>query len=151
MSQRSRTLRASDADRDRVASELRRHAAEGRLTPQEFDQRLDAAYAARTLGDLDDLLADLPTKLPVPRSPAREIARRQLAHRAGAGAITVLACVAIWLASGASGTFWPAWVLIAWGLVLARGAWRTLGPASSLRDEQLDEARRGRRRRRDWR
>ncbi len=151
MSRRDRTLRASDADRDRVASELRGHAAEGRLTPHEFDERLDAAYAARTLGDLAVLLADLPTTLPAPRSPAREIARRQLAHRAGAGAITVLACVAIWLASGANGSFWPAWVLIAWGLVLARRAWRTLGPASSLRDHQLDEARRTKRRGRDCR
>jgi hypothetical protein len=53
-------IRASDADRDRVASLLREHHAAGRLTAEEFHERLEAAYAAKTLGQLDELLADLP-------------------------------------------------------------------------------------------
>ena len=53
-------IRASDEDRDRVASMLREHHAVGRLTVDEFNERLDKAYAARTMGDLDELLADLP-------------------------------------------------------------------------------------------
>jgi len=52
--------RASDADRDRTAAALREHLAAGRLTIQEFDERLDQAYAAKTLGELDGLMADLP-------------------------------------------------------------------------------------------
>src|SRR5260370_29116134 len=54
-------MRASDADRDRTASLLREHHAAGRLTAEEFQERLDAAYAARTLGDIDRLMADLPS------------------------------------------------------------------------------------------
>lgn len=53
-------LRASDADRERTAQLLREHHAVGRLTPQEFESRLDKVFAARTLGELDALLADLP-------------------------------------------------------------------------------------------
>lgn len=53
-------IRASDADRERVATLLREHHAEGRLTVEEFRERLDAAFAAKTTGDLDALLADLP-------------------------------------------------------------------------------------------
>jgi hypothetical protein len=52
--------RASDADRDRVASLLREHHAAGRLSAEEFSERLDSALRARTLDELDELLADLP-------------------------------------------------------------------------------------------
>jgi len=55
---RSPALRASDADRDRVI-ELLRAAADGRLDPVEFDERLDAALAARTIDALAPLTADL--------------------------------------------------------------------------------------------
>jgi uncharacterized membrane protein len=54
-------LRASDADRDRVASLLREHHAAGRLTAQEFHDRVDKALEAKTLGELDALLKDLPS------------------------------------------------------------------------------------------
>ena len=60
MSPSESRLRASDADRDRVASLLQEHHAAGRLTAEEFAERLDVALQARTLGELDELLADLP-------------------------------------------------------------------------------------------
>src|SRR5258708_9671572 len=53
-------IRASDEDRDRVVSLLREHHAAGRLTAEEFNERLDKAYAAKTVGELDELMADLP-------------------------------------------------------------------------------------------
>jgi DUF1707 SHOCT-like domain len=53
-------IRCSDADRDRTAALLTEHHAAGRLTAEEFRERLEATFAARTLGDLDELLADLP-------------------------------------------------------------------------------------------
>jgi hypothetical protein len=53
-------LRASDADRERTAQLLREHHAVGRLTAEEFSSRVDKALEARTLGELDELLADLP-------------------------------------------------------------------------------------------
>jgi hypothetical protein len=58
-----RELRASDADREAVVRRLRRAVGEGRLTVDEFDERAAAAYAARTLGDLDPLTTDLPRDL----------------------------------------------------------------------------------------
>jgi Domain of unknown function (DUF1707) len=60
MASDSSRIRASDADRDRVAALLQEHHAEGRLSAEEFSERLDAALRARTLGELDELLADLP-------------------------------------------------------------------------------------------
>ncbi|MGH3329339.1 MAG: DUF1707 SHOCT-like domain-containing protein [Streptomycetales bacterium] len=53
-------MRASDADRDRVADLLGEALAEGRLTSQEHGERIDRAYAARTLGELEPLTRDLP-------------------------------------------------------------------------------------------
>lgn len=53
-------LRASDADRERVARILHDAMAEGRLTLAELDERLQQTYAAKTLGDLVPMTADLP-------------------------------------------------------------------------------------------
>lgn len=53
-------LRASDADRDRVAEVLRHAAGEGRITVEELGERIDRAFAARTHGELAELTADLP-------------------------------------------------------------------------------------------
>ena len=54
-------LRASDADRERVAEALREAYAEGRLTVDEHSDRVDAVYAAKTLGELVPLTKDLPS------------------------------------------------------------------------------------------
>ena len=54
-------MRASDADRDRVLDILRAAGAEGRLSPDELDERMAATLAARTLGELAALTADLPS------------------------------------------------------------------------------------------
>lgn len=67
-------LRASDAERERVADFLRERCGEGRLGLDELSERLDRAYAGRTGPDLAALVADLPGGLgvlpgaPVPRS-----------------------------------------------------------------------------------
>jgi hypothetical protein len=53
-------LRASDADRERVAEILRQAAGDGRLTLEELDERLDAVYAAKTYAELEPLTRDLP-------------------------------------------------------------------------------------------
>jgi hypothetical protein len=64
-------VRASDADRDRVVDALRDAAADGRLTVDEFDQRMEAALSSRTLGELAPLTADLGFGPLVPAGPAR--------------------------------------------------------------------------------
>ncbi|MEU1665555.1 DUF1707 domain-containing protein [Streptomyces sparsogenes] len=56
----SAELRASDADRDRVADILREALAEGRLDPEEHAERIDATYRAKTVGELEPLVRDLP-------------------------------------------------------------------------------------------
>ncbi|GGW35848.1 hypothetical protein GCM10010503_09540 [Streptomyces lucensis JCM 4490] len=62
-------LRASDADRERVAEVLRDAVAEGRLDMAEFEERLEAAYTARTYGELAPLTRDLPASGAVAPGP----------------------------------------------------------------------------------
>ena len=70
-------LRVSDADRDRAAAELGEHFQAGRLTQEEFDERVGKAINARTQGDLDELLADLPSDRPAGSLPASGPARQR--------------------------------------------------------------------------
>ena len=53
-------LRIGDADREAAAASLREHYAQGRLTLEEFNQRLDAVFAATTQGQLNQITRDLP-------------------------------------------------------------------------------------------
>jgi hypothetical protein len=53
-------LRASDADREQIVDRLRQAATEGRLHGDELEERVAAAFSARTYGELDTLVADLP-------------------------------------------------------------------------------------------
>jgi hypothetical protein len=61
-------FRVGDADRERVVTVLSEHWQAGRLTTTEFEDRVARAYGARTVGDLRQLLDDLP-------APARSLAR----------------------------------------------------------------------------
>jgi len=56
-------MRAGDADRERLVEQLREHHAAGRLTLDEFDERMQKAYAAKTYGELKTLTRDLPVDL----------------------------------------------------------------------------------------
>ena len=62
-------IRVSDADRERVTARLRENFAEGRLTPDELDERISAALNAKTFGDLRPLMTDLPGPVPAPPRP----------------------------------------------------------------------------------
>jgi hypothetical protein len=53
-------VRVGDADREAVAAQLREHFADGRLTHEELNERLDQAFAARTKADLNTVMRDLP-------------------------------------------------------------------------------------------
>jgi Domain of unknown function (DUF1707) len=64
----SDAIRAADADREAVATTLRRAHEEGRLDTLELEDRLTRCYAAKTLAELDRLVADLPhAERPAPR------------------------------------------------------------------------------------
>ena len=71
-------MRASDADRDRVMDVLRVAAGEGRLTPDELDERLEAALSSRTLGELATLTADL---MAAPGMPGAAMAQAEDVYR----------------------------------------------------------------------
>jgi Domain of unknown function (DUF1707) len=113
------SLRASDADRERVVETLRRHTAEGRITAEEFDERMTAAYGARTLGALAELTTDLPVDLAEhaqrqkalvkKAKPGRSVSRKVREDVSGLAGLGVFLTV-IWVISGA-GYFWPVWPL----------------------------------------
>jgi Domain of unknown function (DUF1707) len=143
-------FRASDADRDRAAQDIREHFAAGRLTEDEMTERVEAVYAARTDGQLRRLLADLP-QLPatLAQQKAELVARRRhlqrrLIQQTGGGLALVVLCVGIWVADGAQGQFWPIWVMIFVLLPLIRNAWRLYGPAPDFERVEAELARRER-------
>jgi hypothetical protein len=143
----SPVLRASDAERERTATLLRDHAAAGRLTPEELDERLDAAYAARTVGELQALAHDLPATptVIVPSGRRRLVqpdVRERVVHAVGLVVLVNVACNAIWLAAGADSSWWPKWVLLGTALRLAFQLWALLGPGAG--GPARDEARLGR-------
>ena len=106
-------MKASDADRDAVLSDLSEHFQAGRLTAGEFEDRTGRALAARTWGELHDLTADLPA-LPARGLPSDIVglreARRRSAHRACLQMIW--ACVLV-MAAGLVGRVFPVAVWIA--------------------------------------
>ncbi|MFE0811039.1 DUF1707 domain-containing protein [Streptomyces sp. NPDC058794] len=80
-------LRASDADRERVAEVLRDALAEGRLDMSEFEERLDATYSARTYGELAPITRDLPVGTAV-AAPKVSMTKEPAAAGEWAGRIT---------------------------------------------------------------
>jgi hypothetical protein len=107
-------MRAADADRERALAELRRHGGEGRLSPEELEERVEAVLQARTHGELRELFSDLPSQ---PRFAARE--RRGSDSNAGHFRVYLAVSallIAIWALTGA-GYFWPIWPIAGWGLV----------------------------------
>ena len=82
-------IRAGDADRERVVEALRVHAGAGRLDADELEHRIEAAYAATHLADLEAVLAELP---PLPRSATPRPSGR--GHGTAGGPVRVLALLA---------------------------------------------------------
>jgi hypothetical protein len=118
-----------------LIEELREHTVDGRLTSEEFEQRLDAVYRAKTRAELDVLRADLPVSTTAARRAQLERKSRlrgRIVQEAGGAVFASAVCVAIWLASGAHGNFWPIWVIVFAFLPLVRDGWRLLGPGSDL-------------------
>ena len=137
---RNPQMRASDAEREEVARTLRDSLADGRLSLEEFGERLDAAYGAKTYGELDALLIDLP------RPPGRsgtgpmtfaeagvllaerwEERRRNRYRRRISRFVTVNGiCWTLWGVSVATSHghhlegIWPMWVTVPWGAMLLR-------------------------------
>jgi hypothetical protein len=138
---RRENLRAADVDRQFVAERLKAALDEGRLSLGEYDDRLKETYAARTYGDLDRILDDLPGFHPMSDSelmPAEPVSVEPVApgrkkdgskHNPqwligiwSAWLVAVSVNVVIWalvsISDGDAAYFWPMWVAGPAGAVL---------------------------------
>ena len=109
-------LRASDADREQIADRLRLATAEGRLLAEELEQRLETAFSARTYGELDALVVDLPGVI--------ERRRKSSVRPWIAAALALALLIPVVLAVVAAVLFvltsvfavWMVWVALGWWL-----------------------------------
>jgi hypothetical protein len=113
---RPATMRASDADRDTVMSDLSEHFQAGRLTAAELDERTGRALTARTWGELTELAADLPALRPAapPATPAAGRPQPRAGHTAPAAAaalagLAIAAVVLVHAVHGEWGLIWLLW------------------------------------------
>jgi hypothetical protein len=136
-------MKASDADRDQVLAELSENFQAGRLTSEELEDRTGRALSARTLDELDEVLADLPAAAPVgladPAAPGGPSGQ-------GLARLPIIAVVAVVIIAGilvgttaaghASHFLWLIIVvpLAARWLAFRGGGWT--GPGRELRDRR---------------
>jgi hypothetical protein len=124
-------MRASDGDRQAVADQLKTALDDGRLDLHEYDERLQRTYSAKTYGDLQSLLADLPGTIPAQRSQVQPLgavppaAAAPPVHEESGGSMpiwvrpyagVIAVAVLIWAISSFAAHellyFWPVWMLI---------------------------------------
>lgn len=123
-------MRASDADRDVVRTVLDEAYADGRLTRDEHDERVDSTLAAQTLGDLPPLVRDLVHTTEVAVRPSGALSPVDIRAKAVAGYRAErrdalmgfvgpsLICLVIWAIVMPGGFFWPAFVMLGTGINL---------------------------------
>lgn len=116
--------RASDADRQAVAEQLRAAQDEGRLSLGEYDERLRQAYAAVTSADLTSLTSDIPSTAPE-QQDASAVTRRERGRTASkwrSWAAVSLMLIGIWAVTSfpfeGPMSFWPIYPIGIWGVVL---------------------------------
>jgi Domain of unknown function (DUF1707) len=117
-SRRDPGQRAADADREATSERLRRHHADGRLDADEFQERIDRCYQAKTVGDLAELVTDLP---PEPTSEGRfHLQRLRMIPLLP----IVIAIVAISAATGGHHGHFGFWLLIPLFFLFQFARWR---------------------------
>jgi hypothetical protein len=119
-------VRAGDRERERTADQLGQALAQGYLAMDEYETRLQAAFAANTTAELHPLVADLPLVQLRRNDPRRREARRKAArrsvhfHTAGYLAMVVIV-LTVWLVVGLTAGawyFWPVWPILGAGVGL---------------------------------
>lgn len=136
-----RRLRVSDQERNSTLELLREHLTEGRLTTEEFSDRVEIALAAKTRGELADLTGDLPRPSPVPSSspgfPQPQADHQQrwahIRRRVAGFVMPNAVCISIWAMTG-RGAFWPEWVLFGTGIPFL--GWILRGEVQQRRAEE---------------
>jgi fatty acid desaturase len=99
----------ADSDRTTAADEMRQHYDSGRLTLDEFESRLAEVHTARTRGDLDHALRQLPRSEPPASLRVRD---RRWSSLALQYALVNVICILVWAFTQHHGDFWPKWVLL---------------------------------------
>ncbi len=120
-------VRASDQDREAVVEELRRHHSDGRLATDELEDRVGRAYQAKTMGELSQVVRDLPAPPPPPPQGLQRL-RPYLGYGVGAVVLGGLGAGAVW--GGVSGhqfafplpLIWVGFIFMRW-----RGGHRRYG------------------------
>jgi hypothetical protein len=118
------SVRAGDHDRARIAALLGQAMTGGYLTLDDYDQRLQSAYAAPTWTELRAVTADLPVERIRRNDPARRAARARAARRGvqvhlAAYLTMVVIVLTVWLAVGLTAGawyFWPVWPILGAGI-----------------------------------
>jgi hypothetical protein len=125
------SMRASDADREIVRAVLADAYADGRLTREEYDDRLSTLYVSRTLAEMPSLVSVLvtPDDQPTPHSPpfpaeltsrgARKW-RRDVEESVAAFLVPSIICTVIWISITGGGFFWPVFPMLFLGLNLVK-------------------------------
>jgi hypothetical protein len=137
-------MRASDADREIVRTALAEAYADGRLTRDEYDGRLNTVLGIRTLGEVSSLVDDLvpsdsppATPVPLPRADlrARGVSkwRRDVEESFVAFLVPSVICTVIWLAVSRAGFFWPVFPMLFLGLNLIK----TIAQRESVIDREI--------------
>jgi hypothetical protein len=125
------SMRASDADREIVRVVLGDAFADGRLTREEYDDRLNTLYGSRTLGEVSSLVTDLvpldgPSIAPAPvlaadlRTRGARKWRKEVEESFAAFLVPSIICTVIWIAVSGSGFFWPVFPMLFLGLNLVK-------------------------------
>ena len=118
------SVRAGDRERERTANQLGQALAQGYLAMEEYETRIQAAFAAHTTAELHPLVADLPLAQLRRDDPRRRAARRRAARRGvqihlAAYLAMVVIVLAVWLAVGLTAGawyFWPIWPILGAGI-----------------------------------
>ena len=129
-------MRAGDEDRDKTVTLVREAYAEGRLSAEEFQQRMEQAQESKTYGELAALVSDLPTRALAPAAPvapphAAAVAvpeednhniRNGWAAWAGVSVMVNVIWLATWrTGDGGAPPYWPIWVMGPWGAAMVIG------------------------------
>ena len=112
-------VRAGDRDRDRTANQLGRALSQGYLAIDEYENRLQATFAAHTTAELRQLVADLPLAQLRRNDPRRQAARRRAARlgvRIHLGAYLAMVVIVLTV------YFWPIWPILGAGIGLVSHA-----------------------------